>query len=294
MTRYVPQWLQAGSYAGSQDRRLISAIWPAAASSGCAVTSGTGMTVNVAAGQVAVPTQNSSGSTLCSSDASEPVTIAAAPGTNSRIDLVICQPRGNDLDGGANNDFIFTAVTGTVAASPTPPATPAGAVALAQILVPSGSATVAPANITDVRPGGLSTGGSGAGSGPRGWVAQTVGPVSTVSCGATATTIMSLTATLAAGRRYRLSVFAWGAQAGSVGTAFFGLSSTANIDSAQGRLAQITGLAVGSFLVGTAVWTYTPTAASSQTWTLQGTTSAGSLAVSANQCSMLLEDIGSQ
>ena len=42
------------------------------------------MTVNVAAGQVAVPTQNNTGSTLCTSDAVEVVTLAAAPasGTN--------------------------------------------------------------------------------------------------------------------------------------------------------------------------------------------------------------------
>ena len=30
MTRYTPQWLQAGSYAGAYDRRLIGALWPGA------------------------------------------------------------------------------------------------------------------------------------------------------------------------------------------------------------------------------------------------------------------------
>jgi hypothetical protein len=161
MTRFTPQWLQAGSYAASQDRRLIGALWPAAASSGCAVTASSGMVVNVAAGQVAVPSQNNTGSTLCSSDAIEAVTVAAAPGSGTnRIDLIICQPRGNDLDGGTFTDFIFSSVTGTASATPSPPATPPGAVALAQILVIGASAAVVQGNITDVRPGNLAIFGS--------------------------------------------------------------------------------------------------------------------------------------
>ena len=156
MTRYTPNWLQQGSYSAAMDRRSLAAIWPGPASAGCAVTVSSGMTVNVAAGQVAVPTQNSTGTSLCSSDAVEPVTLAAAPASGqNRYDLVICQPRGNDLDGGANNDFIFTTVTGTAAATPTVPATPAGTVALARIYVPGGSASVTAGNITDVRPFGL-------------------------------------------------------------------------------------------------------------------------------------------
>lgn len=156
MTRYTPLWEQQGSYAASVDRRLIGSIWPSAASVGCAVTVSSGMTVNVAAGQVSVPTGNNTGSVLCASDAVEPVTLAAAPGSGTnRYDLVICQARGNDLDGGSNNDFIFTTVTGTAAASPTVPATPANAVALAQIYVPGGSASVTAGNISDVRPAGL-------------------------------------------------------------------------------------------------------------------------------------------
>lgn len=158
MTRYTPQWLQSGSYAASQDRRLLAALWPAAASSGCAVTVAGGMGLNVAPGQVAVPSQNNTGSTLCTSDATEAVSppIAAAPPSGqNRIDLVICQPRGGDLDGGANNDFIFTSVTGTAAASPTVPATPAGAVALYQVFVPGAAAALVAGNLTDVRPWGL-------------------------------------------------------------------------------------------------------------------------------------------
>lgn len=159
MTRYTPQWLQAGSYAAGVDRRLIGALWPSAAVSGCAVTFASAMTVNIAAGQVAVPTSNGTGSLLCSSDAVEQVTLAAAPGSGTnRIDLVVCQARGNDVDGGSNNDFLFAAVTGTPAASPAAPAVPANAVALARILVPGGSAAITPANITMVAAGPLGAG----------------------------------------------------------------------------------------------------------------------------------------
>lgn len=161
MTRFTPQWLQAGNYAAAVDRRLIGALWPAARSTGCGVSQSSGMVVGVAAGQVAVPTSNSTGSVLCSSDATELVTVTAAPpsGTN-RIDLIVCQARGADVDGGANNDFIFSAVAGAPAATPVAPAVPANAVALAQIYVAGGSAAITNANITDVRPGTLTVGPS--------------------------------------------------------------------------------------------------------------------------------------
>ena len=156
MTRYTPNWLQQGSYSAAMDRRVLAALWPAAVSNGCAVTVSSGMALNVAPGQVAVPSQNSTGTSLCTSDAVETVTLAAAPGSGqNRYDLVVCQPRGNDLDGGANNDFIFVNVTGVAAATPTVPATPPGSVALAQIYIPGGSASVTAGNVTDVRPHGL-------------------------------------------------------------------------------------------------------------------------------------------
>jgi hypothetical protein len=212
MTRYTPQWLQAGSYAASGDRRLIGALWPAAACSGCAVSVGSGMTVNVAAGQVSVPTQNATGSTLCTSDAVEQVTLASALGSGvNRYDLIICQPRGNDLDGGSNTDFIFTSVTGAGAGSPTVPPTPAGAVALAQIFVPGASVSVVAGNITDIRPGNLaipvppfytlppST--------PRGFLGVTRYTATSGAVGATLTPIpgANVTVTVAAGRRIKVT-----------------------------------------------------------------------------------------
>lgn len=164
MTRYTPLWLQSGSYAAGVDRRLIGALWPGPATAGMAVSSaGAGMALNIAAGSCAIPAVNGTGSVLCTSDAIETVTLEPAPpsGTN-RIDLVICQPRGADLDGGTNNDFVFVYVKGAEAASPTPPAAPPGALVLARVRVNGGAATIAAADITDVRPFGLAVAGAAA------------------------------------------------------------------------------------------------------------------------------------
>jgi hypothetical protein len=164
VTRYSPQWLQSGSYAASLDRRLIGALWPAPACTGCGVTpAGTGMDVHVDAGQVAVPTPNNTGTVLCTSDAVETLTLAPAPpaGTD-RVDLVVCHPRSVDLDGVSNQeDFIFEIVAGAEGPPPgTPPATPAGTVALARVHVAGGAASIAAADVTDVRPFGLAVAGA--------------------------------------------------------------------------------------------------------------------------------------
>jgi len=156
VTRFTPLWLQSGSYAASVDRRLLSALWPGARSTGAAVTVATGMQLSAAAGQITVPAANGTGTVLCAWDAPETVTLDPSPaaGTN-RIDTIICQARGNDLDGGVNNDFVITFAKGTEAASPVAPALPANSSALADIYVGGGVAAIVAGNITDRRPGNL-------------------------------------------------------------------------------------------------------------------------------------------
>jgi hypothetical protein len=149
----------------------MAALYPAAAVSGCAVSPQSAMVLNIAAGQVAVPTGSPYETVLCTSTAVENVTLDPAPasGTN-RIDLVVATARSADW-GGANEDFIFQKVNGTQAATPVAPAVPAQSVALAQVYVAGGSASVTAGNITDRRPGVLAV--------PSGvWV-----PVTTFSTG---------------------------------------------------------------------------------------------------------------
>ena len=282
MTRYTPQWLQAGTYAASQDRRLIGALWPAPASAGCAVTASSGMVVNVAAGQVAVPSGNNTGTVLCSSDAVEAVTVGAAPVGNNRIDLVVCQARGNDLDGGANNDFLFTTVAGTAATTPVAPAVPANAVALAQIYVGSGVAAINQGNITDVRPGGLSM--------DRGLVGANQNS-GTVTAGTSLTNIATVTAVLTAGRNYRANAFGFLVQQTATGQPQFQLGGGSLFTTQTFALTPTT-VAVGQFLAGTAVQVFTPAATGSASVTLGAQTSAGTAVINPGNGRLWLEDIG--
>jgi hypothetical protein len=148
-------WLQQNSYPASVDRRLFASLWPTPATQGLAVSPSSAMTLAIATGAVAIPTANNTGSCLGVSDAVENVTVGAAPASNSRIDLVVATARGNDLDGGANNDLIFQVVAGTASATPVAPATPANSVVLAQVLVASGTAAITAGMITDRRPHSL-------------------------------------------------------------------------------------------------------------------------------------------
>jgi hypothetical protein len=154
MTRYAPLWQQGGSYAASVDRGLLSTLWPSGGVTGGAVTAvANTMTVSVAPGTVAVPLQAGQGVALCRWDAAEVVTVATAPTTagQSRIDVIVAQVRDNALDAGANNDFVFAAVTGTAATTPTVPATPANAYAMAQVTVAANVANLNGATLKTTR-----------------------------------------------------------------------------------------------------------------------------------------------
>jgi hypothetical protein len=154
MTRFQPNWLQAGSYAASQDRAVLGALWPSAACTGLIVSPVSGTTVQIAPGTAAVPSANGTGTVLCHSDAVEQVILPAA-GSTARTDLIVVDPRSVDLGGTAEEDFRFWYVQGVEGAGV--PSAPTGQLVLAQVNRPGGSATIAPVDIIDVRPfGGLS------------------------------------------------------------------------------------------------------------------------------------------
>src|SRR5215469_973317 len=133
MTRFAPLWQQAGSYAAGTDRFMLGAEYPKGGCNAAAITTvNNTMNVSVAAGDCVVPLQSGQGAALCHWDAAEVVTLAAAPPSGqTRVDLIVAQVRDNALDGGGNNDFIITAVTGTPSTGfPAIPATPTNAYAL--------------------------------------------------------------------------------------------------------------------------------------------------------------------
>jgi len=153
MSKYLPLWQQANSYAATLDRSLIGTLYPNGGVSGAAVAA-VANTMNMQAqpGTAVVPLQAGQGCVLCRWDAAGDSTVtlpAAPPSGQSRIDLYGIQVRDNQLDAGGNNDFIFTSVTGTPASSaPATPPTPTNFYVLATVLVPGAAANLNTATVT--------------------------------------------------------------------------------------------------------------------------------------------------
>jgi hypothetical protein len=110
------------------------------------------MSVNVNSGFIYIPGTEGSKQGLysCLNDASKNVTIAAADGSNPRIDLIVCKVQ-DTVYSGATNSWSIVAVTGTPAGSPVAPTAPANSITLARIAVGAGVTSIVTANITDVR-----------------------------------------------------------------------------------------------------------------------------------------------
>jgi len=101
------------------------------------VSARTDMQVDVAAFE-AVAVQFG-GTILLANDAVAQVTIATAPASNSRIDVVYVKQNENAAPAtDADNSLQLTVATGIPAASPSKPSIPTGAVELATVLMPAG------------------------------------------------------------------------------------------------------------------------------------------------------------
>jgi len=155
--RTPPSWLQNGSHPAENDRLTTQALYATTGIIGLtslAVTqNGTpNMSVNIAAGWAAIvgTSTTTQGTYVSYNDAVVNAAIATAPATNSRIDLV-CLTVNDAYYSGSTNNIVVNVVTGTAAASPVAPATPANSIALAQVLVGTSVTSILNANITDVR-----------------------------------------------------------------------------------------------------------------------------------------------
>lgn len=119
-----------------------------------AVTATTGLTLNVAAGAYVVKGDDVIGQGSFYGRNLAPgttVTLAAAPATNSRIDLIVVKVNDAESTGQTTNNAAPTVITGVTAATPAVPALPGSAIPLAQVLVAAGTSTITSANITDLR-----------------------------------------------------------------------------------------------------------------------------------------------
>ncbi len=118
------------------------------------VTGTSGMSYNVAAFTAALTRGAAAGVVLLANDGTVNVPTTAAPGSNSRIDVVYVWQREFSLDGVDSNPVIGV-VQGTPAAVPTVPSLAAfpGALELARITVPAGvTATNSGTTITQTAP----------------------------------------------------------------------------------------------------------------------------------------------
>jgi hypothetical protein len=124
-----------------------------------AVTPGSGLAVQVAAGYCCVPAASAlQGGYVFGAMTSQSLTLAAADPTNPRIDLVTAQVTDT---GTSASSCSLSIVTGTAAFSPSPPSLSSlTAIVLAAVQVGAGVASLTSANITDERayvtaPGGI-------------------------------------------------------------------------------------------------------------------------------------------
>jgi len=113
---------------------------------------GANMSVDVAAGVAYIQGDTVTGQGIyqASFDATS-LAIAAAPSTNSRIDLIVARITDAQVTGGPSSGRSLEVITGTAAASPTAPALPATAIPLARVLVVTGASSITAGNITDLR-----------------------------------------------------------------------------------------------------------------------------------------------
>lgn len=106
----------------------------------------------------AVTSRVSTGAEEIANDAVTTVTTTAAPGTNSRIDVIWVRSQFVQ-HGDANNDVVFGVAQGAAAQSPQKPVIPTGALELATATILSTTTTTATVAITQTHPYTASAGG---------------------------------------------------------------------------------------------------------------------------------------
>jgi microcystin-dependent protein len=152
-------YFQANTYSARIDRFPTDVMWEEGilAPTSCKVTqrgAGANFSVDVAVGAFCIQgdDQANQGKYLGRITATENATITAAPGSNSRYDLVTLRVNDPNAGGNAGSNITVVVVAGTVAASPTVPSLPPSSIALATIgPISSGTASITNSIIVDNR-----------------------------------------------------------------------------------------------------------------------------------------------
>jgi hypothetical protein len=144
-------------------KNTMASIYSSGIVSGLNVVTKTGLQLTVNLG-----TAFNSNYDFINVTANQTVTLAAANATNPRYDKIVISYSSSTTDNvdttniyGMGTSYIYSqnkldsfqiqVVQGTPAASPVVPATPAGSLALAQVLVPAAASSIVTGNITDLR-----------------------------------------------------------------------------------------------------------------------------------------------
>ena len=109
------------------------------------------MSYDVAPFEAAICRARTKGTSFPTNDAVVNVTTTAAPGSNSRIDIIYFQQK-EISEGDASTAAVVGVVQGVAASSPVPPALPGGAIELARAVVAAGITATTSATITQTAP----------------------------------------------------------------------------------------------------------------------------------------------
>lgn len=144
-------------------KKTMASIYSSGIVNGLNVVTKTGLQLTVNIG-----TAFNSNYDFINVSAAQTVTIPAANASNPRYDKIVISYLSSNVDNvdttnvyGMGTSYVFSqnkldsfqiqVIQGTAAASPVVPATPAGAIALAQVYVAANASTISTANITDLR-----------------------------------------------------------------------------------------------------------------------------------------------
>jgi hypothetical protein len=105
------------------------------------------MSYDVAAFEAAISRSRTNGTSFPTNDAVVNVATTAAPGSNSRIDIIYIQQQEYS-EGDASTQAVIAVAQGNAAAVPTAPTIPAGSIELARATIPAGITATTSATIT--------------------------------------------------------------------------------------------------------------------------------------------------
>lgn len=151
-------WIQGSagspSYPAIVDRQILSALLDEGVVRGLKVTAnGVDRTLSVGVGQGVITGDDSSGqgNYLATLTGSNTLVMTAAPGANSRIDLLGLKVQDVTEGGPAGNNIVLAKVDGTAAANPVPPAVPDSFLVLCQSRIAAGQTFFQQSDLTDRR-----------------------------------------------------------------------------------------------------------------------------------------------